>query len=820
MEDNDWRLVEENPTKPRKRRKISVNYSGKTSADQLNNDDEKTENDDCFGSEIEFNFHALSKKKLIDVRIDEMFEKEEKEKELEEEYSVDEASQEKLLRCLRMASSPPSKTPSQPDVELRDPHLLTLLDRIKPTDRLENHFQLTTSTSVDNNDVFLSCNYCERIFPSEDTFLLHLQCHITFTPWMCPLCPFAVNLKSQLASHMNNHSKLKHFKCDLCGSVFFHKNAIQNHMKDHFSEHICSICDQAFHDESELIDHNNTVHTTSLKQGCKKLVRCLKKEKTSKRKQIQKDEKDHIYADLKQDSQTDNNNRLKDLNKQALKQQNISISGHHKKPQAYDLILDDYCHIKTESGHLLFSCKKCQLEFKKRNQFLSHLTSEHKECKPYKCLHCDYSTRVKPNVFSHMKIHNEEKKHVCSICHKGFHFSYKLEIHMQYHANERNFTCDICGSNFNNAVDVNRHKKRLHTEGYPFTCDVCGKGFKYKLAYTRHSETHVPGKTQTCPYCNKWYRTKHSLRIHMQCHTTIFQCQICDKNITSYSAFVQHKNSHDPNYKGFPCEQCGKKWPSQHALDKHTAIAHMTEKPFECEFCGKSFKLMEYLKAHMVTHSTEKECTCHICGAKLKRKSSLIVHLKRHKMQKPFVCGLCGKEYSHRQALSNHLLHHSQDKVKACTHCEQTFTSQTELEEHVQTEHVSEPEIITQHIIDSNCFLCEQCNEIFENQEALALHILTDHMKEHLEVETEHKTELVMNENGDLLPITTADNNQTVFIDDMSSHGNVVATTIEIISDVDGNILSIPTIEGSVDSKPALVAPPRRQSPRHVKIIT
>ncbi|XP_058177201.1 putative zinc finger and SCAN domain-containing protein 5D [Anopheles ziemanni] len=50
---------------------------------------------------------------------------------------------------------------------------------------------------------------------------------------------------------------------------------------------------------------------------------------------------------------------------------------------------------------------------------------------------------------------------------------------------------------------------------------------------------------------------------------------------------------------------------------------------FACEICQKSFKLPQYLQAHMQTHSSERKFSCEICGNCYKTKGELKKHIQR-----------------------------------------------------------------------------------------------------------------------------------------------------------------------------------------------
>ena len=418
-----------------------------------------------------------------------------------------------------------------------------------------------------------------------------------------------------------------------------------------------------------------------------------------------------------------------------------------KLAKNYKFIISDYCDVVDNA----FQCKLCAEKFRKRNRFMSHLHVQHPECKPYRCLLCNFKTRSKPNVFTHNRKHVRDKKFVCQLCGKAFAIKYKLTVHTRSHANDRQFPCSRCDARFNSNGDLARHCERLHPTNAPLACS-CGKVFRHEQAYKRHQATHIPGKRFKCTYCQKFYRSRASLRIHMQSHTTVFKCQICNKSIMSYSAFVVHKNLHDPSNRKHACKVCHKILPSRKMQERHTILKHSSDKPYACDQCEKSFKLLDQLTMHKLCHTKEKRFQCDVCGATYKRQSSLCVHKKLHgdaSVKPPFVCDFCGREFKFYQQLTQHLAH--DEKAGLCPFCGRMFSSKALLEQHV----------ISAHNVAGRDYFCVKCGLGCNTHEELSAHLMDAHAP---------------NDGGGVIELTANQNTENIGAEIVISHSTDVTS--------------------------------------------
>ena len=94
-----------------------------------------------------------------------------------------------------------------------------------------------------------------------------------------------------------------------------------------------------------------------------------------------------------------------------------------------------------------------------------------------KCEMCDYTTRFKEHLTSHMNTHKTTRNYMCSDCGQTFKWSHSLKRHQRTHAPSTDFryTCHYCLKTFQRKDHLTIHES-LHTStGSNFPCSECGK---------------------------------------------------------------------------------------------------------------------------------------------------------------------------------------------------------------------------------------------------------------------------------------------------------------------------------------------------------
>ena len=96
-----------------------------------------------------------------------------------------------------------------------------------------------------------------------------------------------------------------------------------------------------------------------------------------------------------------------------------------------------------------------------------------------KCEVCDYTTRFKEHLTSHMHKHAPDRNYMCQDCGQTFKWSHSLKRHQRTHApsSDYRYTCHFCLKTFQRKDHLTIHEA-LHTSSESsFPCAECGKFF-------------------------------------------------------------------------------------------------------------------------------------------------------------------------------------------------------------------------------------------------------------------------------------------------------------------------------------------------------
>ena len=128
--------------------------------------------------------------------------------------------------------------------------------------------------------------------------------------------------------------------------------------------------------------------------------------------------------------------------------------------------------------------------------------------------------------------------------------------------------------------------------------------------------------------------------------------------------------------KIFNCEICDKSLSSNEIRKKHISIVHGDEKRFVCNVCSHSFGLKTELTIHTQNYHQGEHHTCKICWKDFARLGSLEKHIKViHEAPENYKCNSCGKSFTESGTLKIHIetIHEGQKNYK-CDSCGKSFT--------------------------------------------------------------------------------------------------------------------------------------------------
>jgi len=230
------------------------------------------------------------------------------------------------------------------------------------------------------------------------------------------------------------------------------------------------------------------------------------------------------------------------------------------------------------------------------------------------CPLCEYSTRVKEHLASHMNSHTSDRKYMCGQCGQTFKWSHSLRRHQRTHQKDYKFTCAHCPKTFSRKDHLAVHEK-LHdsdnTDAYP--CPECGVKFKNKKTLTGHVKTHSTDKPHKCDSCDSAFTRKASLTRHvLAAHAGhVFHCDICTAPFSYKSTLEDHRRAvHNEGKRDFHCAACGLSFACKAYLQKHMGVCKNREDKEEipCNSCPRTFPTRRHLQEHRRSkHREERE---------------------------------------------------------------------------------------------------------------------------------------------------------------------------------------------------------------------
>lgn len=221
------------------------------------------------------------------------------------------------------------------------------------------------------------------------------------------------------------------------------------------------------------------------------------------------------------------------------------------------------------------------------------------------CHQCQYTTRFKEHLASHMHTHATARNYMCSDCGQTFKWSHSLRRHQRTHSPTADFryTCHFCFKSFSRKDHLSIHEGLHTSSGASFPCNQCGATFKNKKTLTGHMKTHNAEKAFKCSQCESEFTRRASLNRHIRAAHTghVITCPMCPAVFSYRSTLEDHKKAaHNHGKREFACDLCGVQFAVKAYLYKHmvTCRNRAVGKTFACGVCSKKFPTKRHLHEH------------------------------------------------------------------------------------------------------------------------------------------------------------------------------------------------------------------------------
>ena len=352
----------------------------------------------------------------------------------------------------------------------------------------------------------------------------HVKISVLNEKLKCNMCPDFFKKMFTLKRHI----RIVHKKCEVCGFESDNRIEMKLHIATHVFIYKCQICIKSYPKDFSLKLHVETAH-----EG--KRFNCKICDHTSSIKASIKDHMKRLHQTLK------------------------VVCSLCKRKFSNQVILDN--HIKTKhEGQKTILCSMCSFTTAFEWKLQQHKKGKHEgECVinrngRFTCPYCNYTSKEKCAIRSHIKIHHDNVRVVC----------------------------DLCPSKFLHRLSMETHKRSAHF-GEIFKCNLCpSKMYKQKEALKQHNDIKHKGKTYTCNTCDYIATRKVTLLYHIdEKHTHPNDqkrreyCQVCPKSFKNSSLLKYHMMYHNDE-RPLSCQKCLQRFRQPGTLRKHIRSFHST----------------------------------------------------------------------------------------------------------------------------------------------------------------------------------------------------------------------------------------------------
>ena len=259
-----------------------------------------------------------------------------------------------------------------------------------------------------------------------------------------------------------------------------------------------------------------------------------------------------------------------------------------------DLLLHHSYHFEFHE-----TCRFCKLTFYKLKALTKeeHLRLEKREVHYYKtvCPFCNKRFREAFDVKKHIEFKHQHGKvlFACDYCDKGFQSNQAKEYHekLKHVESEDSFSCDICHKTFPMLVNLNSHKKYVHSDVQKWSCENCGTKFKQKRDLRAHLLKIHEINQRTEDYMEN-------------SENKVFICKKCGTNFQYQKNLNAHiKVNHTESIQPFQCEECPLKFKHKTTLMNHQRVKHdQSKQKYVCPVCQQEFTAKKNMKRHEKKH--------------------------------------------------------------------------------------------------------------------------------------------------------------------------------------------------------------------------
>ena len=584
-------------------------------------------------------------------------------------------------------------------------HKCQFCDTLKPTPKMLRHH-----VKVDHENKDLPCNFCTRIWESEEALVNHVN-------------------KRHHAEAIND----KWFKCKECQLIVPRKAYLVEHIiNEHASVTIpCSFCSSRFINRKSYNSHVHVVHREEAMAAWIKCTECDTLEETPLRmrghmKRKHKDKLRQIKLEKRQTKK-----RTLDIQCPFCSKKFSGVSSFHLHCNAVHLevIEQKWLHCDKCKGWLP-DARSMKIHQVKHNTFANHSVLVRK--KIFRCYFCP----LKLMDIRHL-VHHCNRNHLdqilssswphCEKCQLFFPPGKVMDRHNLKHSLKRdylhvyyrlNHQCQFCSKGFQSAANYHSHVNTIHLELIQFTwvlCQYCGLFLPTKSVYEQHfckafkknkndsnlDENQVFEQLSTVN-SEKEINSKSPNKSHQAIKTKkknvkMVNCSFCPLKHFTENQYILHANAAHIHQliadKWKPCPTCLNCFPNDKSLTKHECSGHQAEiQPISSPTTIKLEKDVEVeeTKTGLSVHNQRKTITLHF-----QPEIQLISNVNNNNPKDKMVVSIDNQISASRKRLGSiksetckiFLTTIDESSWVCCKTCNSYFSSSSKLDEHANLVH-------------------------------------------------------------------------------------------------------------------------------------